>query len=53
MNKIKELFVIIIFALGFAACSNKTVYHVGDIVMDDGAVMTAAELESYDGKAKL
>ncbi len=52
MNKIKELFVIIIFTLGLAACSNKTVYHVGDIVMDDGAVMTAAGLESYDGKAK-
>ena len=52
MNKIKELFVIIIFSLTFAACSNKTVYHVGDYVMDDGSLMTAAEVEAYDGTAK-
>ncbi len=25
----------------------KTVYHVGDIVMDDGSLLTAAELENY------
>ena len=52
MNKIKELFVIIIFSFSVFACSNKTVYNVGDIVMDDGTVMAAADLESYDGAAK-
>ena len=52
MNKIKGLFVILIFSFSLVACGNKTVYHVGDIVMDDSSVMTAAELEAYKGEAK-
>ena len=51
-NRVKELFVIIIFSAGLIACSNKTLYQVGDFVMDDGTVIAAAELEAYDGAAK-
>lgn len=52
MNRIKNSFVIIIFLLGITSCTNKTVFHVGDIVMDDGNLMTAAELENYEGAAQ-
>ena len=52
MNKIKGLLVIIIFSLTFFACGNKPVYHVGDIVMEDGSLLTSAELESYEGSAR-
>jgi len=52
MKRICELLVIVLFTLSVAACGNKPEYHVGDIVMDDGTVMAAADLEAYNGTAK-
>ena len=52
MNKIKGLLIIIIFSFSLIACNNKTVYHVGDIVLEDGSVMAPSELESYEGTAR-
>ena len=42
---------IILFSVAFISCAKKT-YCVGDIVMTDGRVLAAAELEAYRGKAE-
>ena len=44
--------ILILVSLFFISCGKKIVYNVGDIVMDDGTVLTASQLEAYSGKAE-
>ena len=52
MKYLRTLFILFLITLICVSCSKNVVYNVGDIVMDDGTVMTAAELEAYGGAAK-
>lgn len=44
--------ILILVSLFFISCGKKVVYSVGDIVMDDGTVLSASQLEAYSGKAE-
>ena len=44
--------IVILVSLFFISCGKQVAYNVGDIVMDDGSVLTASQLEAYSGKAK-
>ena len=44
--------ILILVSLFFISCGKKVAYNVGDIVMDDGTVLTASELEAYSGTAE-
>ena len=44
--------IVFLFALFFVSCNKTPAYKVGDIVMDDGTVMAASDLEAYRGEAK-
>ena len=44
--------IVFLFALFFVSCGKQVAYNVGDIVMDDGSVLTASQLEAYSGTAE-
>ena len=44
--------IVFLFALFFISCGKQVAYNVGDIVMDDGTVVSASQLEAYSGKAE-
>ena len=53
MKYFSRLVLIFILSLAFVSCGKKdTAYNIGDVVMDDGTVLTASQLESYGGSAK-
>lgn len=51
MKNICRLFPFIIFSLLFISCGRVT-YHVGDIVLDDGTVLSQTQLSAYKGSAE-
>lgn len=50
MKQLSKIFVLVLFLL-FISCKNKD-YKVGDIVLDDGSVLSVEQLENYSGQAK-
>ena len=51
MKNIYRLFPLIIISLLFVSCGHLT-YHVGDIVLDDGTVLSQTEMAAYKGSAE-
>ena len=46
------LFTLLSIIFLFAACGNKATYQVGDIVLEDGSVISSSQFETYSGTAK-
>ena len=51
MKSFFRFFAVIVFAVLFLSCSEKT-YRVGDIVLTDGTVLAPSEVEAYKGSAE-
>lgn len=51
MKHVYRLFTLIIISLFFLSCENKT-YHVGDVVLADGTVLSSSQFQTYKGNSK-